>query len=267
MVLVRSDLRDVIVSLHLSRAVFHRIRMNFVWALRWAFFSWPCAVVCVRLCAFLVARLWRLTRPLLLVDHKAGVNIYSIYRLKEPSSRSVHDAYVICFAFFLLQMVRRREFFYACRLLKPFLRLFSGGAARAKLKKRPLVQLQRGGSAVSRRRTEAAAGPRSYPRLGRPVHGLVVKLRSAEQSRTKALHTARRADRARVGGERTARQPFIQNCCRHSITIAAAPPPTIFTGPLNHCWPPQHKFQTFSVAGPLRSIGPRVLYRFLPCLQ
>lgn len=34
MVLVRSDLRDVVVSLHLSRAVFRRIRMNFVWALR-----------------------------------------------------------------------------------------------------------------------------------------------------------------------------------------------------------------------------------------
>lgn len=36
MVLVRSDLRDVVVSLHLSRAVFRRIRMNFVWALRCA---------------------------------------------------------------------------------------------------------------------------------------------------------------------------------------------------------------------------------------
>lgn len=36
MVLVRSDLRDVVVSLHLSRAVFRRIRMNFVWALRYA---------------------------------------------------------------------------------------------------------------------------------------------------------------------------------------------------------------------------------------
>lgn len=36
MVLVRSDLRDVVVALHLSRAVFRRIRMNFVWALRWA---------------------------------------------------------------------------------------------------------------------------------------------------------------------------------------------------------------------------------------
>lgn len=34
MVLVRSDLRDVVVALHLSRAVFRRIRMNFVWALR-----------------------------------------------------------------------------------------------------------------------------------------------------------------------------------------------------------------------------------------
>ena len=34
MVLVRSDLRDVVVSLDLSRAVFTRIRMNFVWALR-----------------------------------------------------------------------------------------------------------------------------------------------------------------------------------------------------------------------------------------
>lgn len=35
MVLVRSDLRDVVVSLHLSRAVFRRIKMNFVWALRY----------------------------------------------------------------------------------------------------------------------------------------------------------------------------------------------------------------------------------------
>lgn len=34
-VLVRSDLRDVVVSLHLSRAVFRRITMNFIFSLRW----------------------------------------------------------------------------------------------------------------------------------------------------------------------------------------------------------------------------------------
>lgn len=34
MVLVRSDLQDVVVSLDLSRAVFRRIRMNFVFSLR-----------------------------------------------------------------------------------------------------------------------------------------------------------------------------------------------------------------------------------------
>ena len=46
MVLVRSDLRDVVLSLHLSRAVFHRIRMNFVWALR-------CASKCTPRCSHL----------------------------------------------------------------------------------------------------------------------------------------------------------------------------------------------------------------------
>eukprot|EP00903_Cladosiphon_okamuranus_P012938 g12081.t1 len=43
MVLVRSDLRDVVVSLHLSRAVFRRIRMNFVWALSYNVVALPLA--------------------------------------------------------------------------------------------------------------------------------------------------------------------------------------------------------------------------------
>ncbi|CAN0098535.1 unnamed protein product, partial [Laminaria digitata] len=43
MVLVRSDLRDVVLSLHLSRAVFHRIRMNFVWALSYNVIALPLA--------------------------------------------------------------------------------------------------------------------------------------------------------------------------------------------------------------------------------
>ncbi|CAM9658338.1 unnamed protein product, partial [Choristocarpus tenellus] len=33
MILVRSDLTDVIVALHLSQKVFHRIQLNFVWAM------------------------------------------------------------------------------------------------------------------------------------------------------------------------------------------------------------------------------------------
>lgn len=33
MVLVRSDLRDVVTSIDLSRRTFNRIRMNYVWAM------------------------------------------------------------------------------------------------------------------------------------------------------------------------------------------------------------------------------------------
>mmetsp|Transcript_27731 Transcript_27731/g.42447 ORF Transcript_27731/g.42447 Transcript_27731/m.42447 type:complete len:1162 (-) Transcript_27731:1988-5473(-) len=42
-VLVRSSLHDVVVALHLSRTVFHRIRWNFVWALGYNLFALPFA--------------------------------------------------------------------------------------------------------------------------------------------------------------------------------------------------------------------------------
>ncbi len=50
MVLVKSDLRDVVTALDLSRATYNRIRMNFVWAfgctfpLSLLFFSFVCAM-------------------------------------------------------------------------------------------------------------------------------------------------------------------------------------------------------------------------------
>ena len=42
-VLVRSQLHDVVVSLHLSRVVFDRIRLNFVWAMAYNLFAIPFA--------------------------------------------------------------------------------------------------------------------------------------------------------------------------------------------------------------------------------
>jgi len=42
-VLVRSNLHDVVVALHLSRAVFNRIRLNFVWAMGYNLFAVPFA--------------------------------------------------------------------------------------------------------------------------------------------------------------------------------------------------------------------------------
>jgi len=42
-VLVRSSLHDVVVSLHLSRVVFDRIRLNFVWAMAYNLFALPFA--------------------------------------------------------------------------------------------------------------------------------------------------------------------------------------------------------------------------------
>lgn len=42
-VLVRSQLHDVVVSLHLSRTVFDRIRLNFVWAMAYNLFALPFA--------------------------------------------------------------------------------------------------------------------------------------------------------------------------------------------------------------------------------
>jgi len=42
-VLVRSQLHDVVVSLHLSRVVFDRIRLNFVWAMAYNLFALPFA--------------------------------------------------------------------------------------------------------------------------------------------------------------------------------------------------------------------------------
>merc|ERR1711915_976939 len=42
-VLVRSSLHDVVVALHLSRVVFRRIRMNFVWALAYNLIALPFA--------------------------------------------------------------------------------------------------------------------------------------------------------------------------------------------------------------------------------
>ena len=42
-VLVKDDLRDVVISLHLSRAVFNRIRLNFVWALGFNILGIPLA--------------------------------------------------------------------------------------------------------------------------------------------------------------------------------------------------------------------------------
>jgi Cu+-exporting ATPase len=43
MVLVKSSLHDVVVALHLSRVVFRRIRLNFVWALAYNLFALPFA--------------------------------------------------------------------------------------------------------------------------------------------------------------------------------------------------------------------------------
>ena len=43
MVLVRSSLHDVVVALHLSRVVFHRIRLNFVWAMGYNILALPFA--------------------------------------------------------------------------------------------------------------------------------------------------------------------------------------------------------------------------------
>ena len=43
MVLVRSSLHDVVVALHLSRVVFHRIRLNFVWAMGYNLLALPFA--------------------------------------------------------------------------------------------------------------------------------------------------------------------------------------------------------------------------------
>merc|ERR1712032_503401 len=42
-VLVRSQLQDVVVSLHLSRVVFDRIRLNFIWAMAYNMFALPFA--------------------------------------------------------------------------------------------------------------------------------------------------------------------------------------------------------------------------------
>jgi Cu+-exporting ATPase len=42
-VLVKDDLRDVVVTLHLSRAVFNRIKLNFVWALGFNILGIPLA--------------------------------------------------------------------------------------------------------------------------------------------------------------------------------------------------------------------------------
>lgn len=42
-VLVRSSLHDVVVALHLSRVVFHRIRLNFFWAMGYNMFALPFA--------------------------------------------------------------------------------------------------------------------------------------------------------------------------------------------------------------------------------
>jgi len=42
-VLVRSNLTDVVVALHLSRSVFNRIQMNFVWAMAYNLFAIPFA--------------------------------------------------------------------------------------------------------------------------------------------------------------------------------------------------------------------------------
>jgi Cu+-exporting ATPase len=41
--LVRSSLHDVVVALHLSRSVFQRIRLNFVWATAYNIFAVPFA--------------------------------------------------------------------------------------------------------------------------------------------------------------------------------------------------------------------------------
>ena len=42
-VLVRSNLHDVVVALHLSRVVFNRIRLNFIWAVGYNLFALPFA--------------------------------------------------------------------------------------------------------------------------------------------------------------------------------------------------------------------------------
>ena len=41
--LVRSNLHDVVVALHLSRVVFDRIRLNFIWAIAYNLFALPFA--------------------------------------------------------------------------------------------------------------------------------------------------------------------------------------------------------------------------------
>ena len=42
-VLIRSNLHDVVVALHLSRVVFDRIRLNFIWAIGYNLFALPFA--------------------------------------------------------------------------------------------------------------------------------------------------------------------------------------------------------------------------------
>ena len=56
----KDDLRDVVISLHLSRAVFNRIRLNFVWALGFNILGIPLAAG-GKLAPIRATRVWRST--------------------------------------------------------------------------------------------------------------------------------------------------------------------------------------------------------------
>ncbi|CAM9816654.1 unnamed protein product, partial [Hapterophycus canaliculatus] len=92
MVLVRSDLRDVVVSLHLSRAVFRRIRMNFVWALSYNVVALPLAAGALKPWLGLgvtpaLAALFMASSSSLVILSSLGLKLYT--RPGEPTAREL----------------------------------------------------------------------------------------------------------------------------------------------------------------------------------
>lgn len=134
------------------------------------------------------------------------------------------------------------------------------------------MQLQRGGSAASRRGAEAVAGPRSYPRPSRPVHGVFVELGDPEQPWTQALHTSRRAHRARVSGERTAcmqRASHSSVFAGASVAVATAlRNPVLCRLPEMHCVSPRnplpHHRERVPLPDHLTSIGRHICISHVP---
>eukprot|EP00752_Nemacystus_decipiens_P009679 g8648.t1 len=92
MVLVRSDLRDVVVSLHLSRAVFRRIKMNFVWALSYNVVALPLAAGALKPLLGIgvtpaLAALFMASSSSLVVLSSLGLKLYT--RPGEPTAREL----------------------------------------------------------------------------------------------------------------------------------------------------------------------------------